>query len=357
MQASGSAARDRGRCVLRPVRRGGSLPPAPRRLRRALRGRGGEPRFGVLASHDGLHELVEHLVEARGRVAQLHATGECGVGGTAQPPRVVRHLPLGQLDDRDRAAHGRAAADARVHSRPPRQSHRGAHQRGVAAPGRRRDDRFFLGSALIVQSQMLETVADGLGQMAGGHVLRRVLRGHHLESLGRAHLPQVRHLHDALVERGEQQVLRRLRQPVQLVQEEDPPLAHGPQQRPRDERLLVVAEPEHQRRVEPAGQATLREAVVAVDADGRAPEFPADGQRQGRLARPHGSFEEQVAAADEGRARRRHLLHPSDHVADASTSRGQEAPGMSQTQSLSRILAQYRTSGQRPPCRSPCSPD
>ena len=70
--------------------------------------------------------------------------------------------------------------------------------------------------------------------------------------------PEVRHLHDALVERRQQQVLRRLGQAVQLVQEEDAALAHGAHQRPGDEGLLAVAAREDQRRVEPAGEAALR---------------------------------------------------------------------------------------------------
>ena len=197
--------------------------------------------------------------------------------------------------------------------RPPRQPDRRPHQPDVATPGDFRDDRLFLGGALIADLEVLEPVADGLGEVAGGDVLRRVLRRHDLEPFGGAHLPEVRHLHQPLVERGQQQVLRGLGQAVQLVQEEDTPLAHGPHQRSRDEGLLAVAAREDQRRVEPAGEATLGEAVVAVHAHRLAAEGVADGERERRLARAHRPLQQQVPAAGEHRVRGGHLLRASDH--------------------------------------------
>ncbi len=146
---------------------------------------------------------------------------------------------------------------------------------------------------------MLEPVADGLGQVARGDVLRRVLRRHHLEALGGAHLAEVRHLQHALVERRQQQVLRRLRQAVQLVEEEDVAAAQGADQRPGDEGLVAVAEPQHQRGVEPAREAALRAAVVAVHADRLALQVAAHGAGDGRLPRAHGPLEQQVTPARE----------------------------------------------------------
>ena len=294
----------------------------PRRRLARVRGPRGERRLRVLPAPDQLEQLVEHRPEAGVRVPELDARRERGLGGAAQLLAAGRR----ELDDRHRAAHRRPATHARVHPRPPREPHRRAHERGVRAPGPLGDDRLFLGGGLVAELQVLEPVADRLGEVAGGDVLRGVLRRHHLEALGRAHRPEVRHLHDALVERRQQQVLRRLRQPVQLVQEEDAALPHRPQQRPGDERVLAVAEPQHQRRVEPAGEPALREAVVAVDAHGAASEAPADGERQRRLARAHRPLEQQVPAAGDRRARGGHLLFASDHGADGSTSARRNRP-------------------------------
>ena len=86
---------------------------------------------------------------------------------------------------------------------------------------------------LIQQRQVLEAVAQRLGEVAGGDVLHRVLRGHDLEALGGAHLADVRHLQEALVERRQQHVLHGLGHAVELVDEQHPAAAHGLDQRAR----------------------------------------------------------------------------------------------------------------------------
>ena len=238
---------------------------------------------------------------------QLHAGRQRRRGGTAQSRDargpmvrpVVVHLTR-QLHDRDRAAHRRPAAQARVQPRRPREPHGRPYQCGVPAAGRRHDDGLLLRRGLVAELEVLEPVADGLGEVTRGDVLRRVLRRYHLKALGGAYLTEVRHLQQALVECRQQQVLRRLRQAVQLVEKEDVAAAHGADQRPRDERFVPIAEPKHERGVEPAREAALRAAVVAVHAHRLATQVAAHGKGDGRLARAHGPLEQQVTPAREG---------------------------------------------------------
>ena len=303
-------------------------PPPVHRL--APPGGGGHVRVLPALDHQ-LHELVEQVTELGVAVAEFHTRGQRGLRGRAHAqgeglivvprncgPRTI-HPRAGQVHDRQRAAYGRAAAHARVHSRSPHDADGRAHQRRVRASGRGGHDRLLLRRRLVVHHQVLEPVAQRLREVTGGHVLRRILGRDHLEPVRRAYLPEVRHLHDSLVQRRQQQVLRRLRQPVQLVEKEDAALAHGEHQGTGDERVLPVAQPEHQGRVEPAGQPALREPVVAVDADGLPAETAAGLGGQRRLARADRALEQKMHTAVQHRARGGHLLLPSDHAADGNT--------------------------------------
>ena len=173
------------------------------------------------------------------------------------------------------------------------------HQRGVVGAGLGDHDRRLLVGALVEQREVLEAVAQRLREVAGGDVLHGVLRRHHLEAVGRAHLADVRQLQQALVERRQQHVLHALGHAVELVDEQHLAVAHRLDQRPGEERLFPVPLLEHERRVEPAGELALGVAVVAVDAHGVAAEVAADGQGDGGLAHAHGALEQQVAAGAE----------------------------------------------------------
>ena len=212
-----------------------------------------------------------------------------------------------QVHHGDRAAHRRAAAHARVQPGASHHAHGPAHKHRVRAPRRGSDDRLFLRRRLIPHRQVLEPVAQRLGEVTRRHVLRRVLRRDHLEALRGPHRPEVRHLHQPLVQGRQQQVLRGLGQPVELVEEEDAALTHGAHQRPGDERVLPVPQPQHQGWVEPPGQAALREAVVAVHAHRLPVEVAADGQGHRGLPRSDRPLEQQMPPAGQCGERRREL--------------------------------------------------
>ena len=186
---------------------------------------------------------------------------------------------------------------------------------GVVGAGLGDHDRRLLVRALVQQREVLEPVAQRLGEVAGGDVLHRVLRRHHLEAVGRPHLADVRQLQQALVQRRQQHVLHALRHPVELVDEQHLAVPHGLDQRPGEERLFPVALLEHERRVEPAGELALGVAVVAVHAHRVAPEVAADGQGDGGLADADGALQQEVTAgAEHGQGRRQLALAADDAV-------------------------------------------
>ncbi len=307
----------------RPVPSPGLLRPGS-----GLSDRGGR-RIGVLTVlDDALQKLIKHLAQPCVRVTKLHAGRQRGLGrapqiqvaGVEAPAPAPR--PAGQVDDRDRATHRRSPAHARVSTRRPREPHGRPHEAVLPAAGDRRDDRLLLDGRLIPESEVLEAVTERLRQVPGGDVLRGILRRNHPEALVGVHGAEVRHLHHALVERRQQQVLRRLRQAVQLVEEEDAPLAHGAHQRTRHEGAFPIPEAQHERRVEPACEPTLGEAVVAVHTDGAQTKAAARGERQRGLAAAHRAFQQKVASAAEHGTRGRHLTVPADHASDGTTLRG-----------------------------------
>ena len=148
---------------------------------------------------------------------------------------------------------------------------------------------------------MLEPVAQRFGEVACRDVLHRVLRGDHPEAGRRAHLADVRHADPTLVERGQEHILDRLGHPVELVDEQDRAAAHRLHEGPRAEALLAVPGLEDQRRIEPAGEARLAVAVVAVHPHRVRAQPAADRERQRRLAHADGPLEQQVAAGLEDR--------------------------------------------------------
>ena len=100
--------------------------------------RGPTPRLpqrpGPALPDDQLHELVEHVVQPGVRLAQVHAGGQRGLRDGPETWRERRFAPsrLRQLHHRDGAAHGGAAAHARMH-RVPRTTRTAARTSAASA--------------------------------------------------------------------------------------------------------------------------------------------------------------------------------------------------------------------------------
>ena len=274
-----------------PAERGGRerrvrvLPAARRRAPGARRARASNPpsasRSSTRACKRGLGGAAQR--RGPGAVAPWHAARRC----------------RGQLDDRRSRRAPTRPRRTRGCTRVPRVE---PHRR--RAPARRRGTRSTPRRSPLPRrpsDSPARGARTGRGSPRRGGRWRRTRAGFCVATTWKPSAArtgaEVRHLHDALVERRQQQVLRGLGQAVQLVHEEDTALAHRPapaarrRMPPRGSRAPGPAAGRTSRR------AGSREAVVAVDAHGAAAEPPADGERQRRLARADRPLKQQVPAA------------------------------------------------------------
>jgi hypothetical protein len=136
-------------------------------------------------------------------------------------------------------------------------------------------------------------------QPGGAHRVVRVHGCHQPEALVGGDAAEPRHVDLALGHDGEQDVDGLFRDPVELLDVQQPAVAHGPDQRPVGEVLRPVALLEHQRRVEGADQAGRGQLGAALDQHELGVPGRRDLPQQGGLAGARRALEQDVGARRE----------------------------------------------------------
>src|SRR6185369_10211498 len=131
--------------------------------------------------------------------------------------------------------------------------HRELHRLPVLA-GDRGGDGPFRGRVLVAEDDPADPVGDRVTDPRGTYRVERVHGGDQPEAGIRLDQPQPGYRDLALGQHGDQDVERLLRDPVELLQVEQGPGAHGAQQRAVGEAVRHVPAGQYQRRVVLADQ-------------------------------------------------------------------------------------------------------
>src|SRR6185437_6926805 len=195
--------------------------------------------------------------------------------------------------------HRGAEAQIRMLTGGPGQLDRLGDQDGLGPGGRELNDLAFVLGVLVADGDSAGPVVQRHRQPGGAHRVVRVHGRDQPEALVGGDAAQPRHVDLALGHDGEQNVDGLLRDPVELLDVQQPAVAHGPYQRPVGEVLRTVPLLEHERRVEGPDEAGRGQLGAALNQD----EFGVPGRRdlpqQGGLAGARRPLEQNVGARRE----------------------------------------------------------
>src|SRR6266566_2570016 len=181
----------------------------------------------------------------------------------------------------------------------PGQLDRLGDQGGLGARCRELHDLSFVLGVLVADGDPAGPVVQRHRQPGGAHRVVRVHGRDQPEALVGGNAAQPRHVDLALGHDGEQNVDGLFGDPVELLDVQQPAIAHGPHQRPVGEVLRAVPLLEHERRVEGPDEAGRGQLGAALNQD----EFGVPGRRdlpqQGGLAGARRPFEQDVGARRE----------------------------------------------------------
>jgi hypothetical protein len=198
----------------------------------------------------------------------------------------------------DRAAHRRAHPHVAVGAGGPGHPDRQLDDLTGQARDRVRD--LALGRlVLVAEHHPTHPVGDRLAHPGGADRVERVHRRDQPELRPSPDRAQPRHRDLALGEHGDQDVERLLRNPVELLEVEQPTLPHRGEQRPVHEARRAVALGEHLSRVELPHQPGGRQFGVSFDEQDGAPVLPRDRAQQRRLTGAGRTLDDHVPAGRE----------------------------------------------------------
>ena len=322
--------RGAGRRWRDPGRTGGGVPAPGGGLRVPRRPLGARPRVPVRIGVGVLGRLgAEH-----GDVQLGDDLLGCPVAAVLQPdaprqrrlrrrepdvPVVGRGAPeAAQLDrepgDVDRAAHRRPEADVGVVAGAADQVDDPGPPCRVEVAGAQPDDPLLGLRGLVVHGDPAGAVVQRTRDTGRPDGVEGVHRRHEGEPGRRGDPAQTGHRDLELRHRGEQDVEGLLRDPVQLLDVQQPAGAQRLEQRAVLEDLRHVALGQDQGRVEVADQPGGRQLGVALDHDERDPPTGGDPAQQRRLPGARRSLQQHVGAAEQGRLQQLGLGRPVDDL-------------------------------------------